>query len=47
MDALPSAPEVRGPQGLNRPVFVEAGWFKSGYDGGLTGDLPVVVCLSL
>ena len=25
---------------------MEAGWFKSGHDGGLTGELPVVVCLS-
>ena len=30
------------------PGFVEAGWFKSGrHNGGLTGEVPVVVCLSL
>jgi hypothetical protein len=29
------------------PGFVEAGWFKSDlHRGGLTGELPVVVCLS-
>ena len=27
--------------------FVEAGWFKSGRDYVLIGELPVVVCLSL
>ncbi len=25
---------------------MEAGWFKSGHDGGLIGELPVEVCLS-
>ncbi len=29
------------------PGFMEAGWFKSDlHRGGLTGELPVVVCLS-
>ena len=33
---------------LNRLELVEAIWFKSGRQrGGLTGELPVVVCLSL
>ena len=32
---------------LNRPAFVEACWFKSGsHRGGLTTELPVVVCFS-
>ena len=36
------------PGNLNRPGFVEAGWFKSDlHRGGLTGELPIVVCLSL
>ena len=32
---------------LDRPGSVEAGWFKSGRYGGLTGEMPLVVCLSL
>ena len=34
-------------RGETSPGFVEAVWFKSGcHCGGLTGELPVVVCLS-
>ena len=33
---------------MNRPGIVEAIWLKSGLDhGGLTGELPRVVCLRL
>jgi hypothetical protein len=35
------------PRRRTAPGIVEAGWFKSGHHhGGLTGEMPVVVCLS-